>query len=110
MSRSIQRLPGETVDSLRSTVVITSYADAVRELLYNALDAGARSIECVIGIDTEQLMVSDDGRGMAKDVLDRLGTRYRETLTLLIVSLLTLAVTSQRSHPRTHGYRGEGET
>ena len=67
---SIHRLTQETVGKIAAGEVIERPAAAVKELVENAIDAGARRIDVAItggGIDA--LEVRDDGRGIAFDDL-----------------------------------------
>lgn len=67
---SIRRLTHETVGKIAAGEVIERPAAAVKELVENAIDAGARRIDVSIGgggIDA--LEVRDDGRGIAFDDL-----------------------------------------
>ena len=60
----IALLPEDVVDHIAAGEVVERPASALKELLENALDAGARRIRVDVGEDATQLMVSDDGEGM----------------------------------------------
>ncbi len=63
----IRQLDRETVDRIAAGEVITRPARVVGELLDNAIDAGASSIEVAIdGDGTDRIRVADDGRGMGR--------------------------------------------
>ena len=63
----IRQLDRETVDRIAAGEVITRPARVVGELLDNAIDAGASSIEVTIdGDGTDRIRVADDGRGMGR--------------------------------------------
>jgi len=66
----IQRLPLEAVNRIAAGEVVERPAAAAKELIENALDAGARSIRVRIeGGGLTRLMVEDDGHGMSADEL-----------------------------------------
>ncbi|KAL6799089.1 hypothetical protein GGI42DRAFT_361596 [Trichoderma sp. SZMC 28013] len=72
----ISALPQSTVRSLGSSVVITKPCDVVKELLDNAIDAGAGFVEIAISpnyLDT--IRVRDDGQGIDIEDFDALGKR-----------------------------------
>ena len=72
----ITRLPPDTVRLLGSSVAISSPASVVKELVDNAIDAGATSIEIVISQNTvEKIKVTDNGCGIAEDDFAALGRR-----------------------------------
>ena len=66
----IRRLPASAVNQIAAGEVIERPANAVKELVENAIDAGARSIDIEIeegGL--ARIVVSDDGAGMSVDML-----------------------------------------
>ncbi|KAL5088848.1 hypothetical protein Trisim1_006264 [Trichoderma cf. simile WF8] len=72
----ISALPQSTVRLLGSSVVITKPCDVVKELLDNAIDAGASFVEIAISpnyLDT--IRVRDDGQGIDIEDFDALGKR-----------------------------------
>ncbi|KAL6805969.1 hypothetical protein J3E68DRAFT_442195 [Trichoderma sp. SZMC 28012] len=72
----ISALPQSTVRLLGSSVVISKPCDVVKELLDNAIDAGASFVEIAISpnyLDT--IRVRDDGQGIDIEDFDALGKR-----------------------------------
>src|SRR5882672_12732221 len=66
----IRRLPPEAVNRIAAGEVVERPAAAAKELIENALDAGARSVRVRIeGGGLTRLMVEDDGLGMSADEL-----------------------------------------
>ncbi|MFC6790296.1 DNA mismatch repair endonuclease MutL [Methylobacterium komagatae] len=67
---TIRRLDPVLVDRIAAGEVVERPASAVKELVENAIDAGARSIEITIECGGRRLIrVVDDGRGMSPDDL-----------------------------------------
>ncbi|KAL3424873.1 DNA mismatch repair protein mutL [Phlyctema vagabunda] len=72
----ISALPPATVHLLGSAQVLTTSNSLVKELIDNALDAKASSIDILISPDTlEKIEVRDNGHGIANEDLDLLGRR-----------------------------------
>ncbi|KAJ3181338.1 DNA mismatch repair protein [Gaertneriomyces sp. JEL0708] len=72
----IEKLPAETVQQLRSGVVINSFPQCVVELVQNALDAAAAAIEILVDLQSGSVQVTDDGSGITPSDLKLLGQRY----------------------------------
>ncbi len=73
---AISALSHDTLSQLDSAVGIASITSLVKELVENALDAGATSIEIQISANTvDRIEVRDNGHGIRQDDLDSVGRR-----------------------------------
>ncbi len=96
---TIRRLPPETASRIAAGEVIERPLSALKELIENALDAGARSIEIRVERSLDQLFqVADDGGGISSADLDVALERHA---TSKIASLEDL------DRLTTLGFRGE---
>jgi DNA mismatch repair protein MutL len=99
VARTIQVLPREVVERIAAGEVIERPVSVVRELLDNALDAGAREIRVEIrGGGLRSIRVTDNGNGIPPEQVE-LALRHHATSKIRAASDL-LDVTSL-------GFRGE---
>ncbi|MGB5709927.1 MAG: DNA mismatch repair endonuclease MutL [Waterburya sp.] len=64
MASEIQTLPDNVIDLIAAGEVIDSLAAVIRELVENALDAGATRITIALDPELWQVQVADNGQGM----------------------------------------------
>lgn len=76
MADGIQTLPAEVVNLIAAGEVIDSLAAVVRELVENALDAGATRIAIAIWSTQWRVRVADNGTGMVLDDLQQAASAH----------------------------------
>ena len=97
--KRIRRLDSRTIDRIAAGEVVERPASVVKELVENALDAGASRIDVEIaGGGVASILVRDDGSGMS-----------REDASLSVERHATSKIASEEDLPRvrTLGFRGE---
>ncbi|CEG75986.1 hypothetical protein RMATCC62417_10947 [Rhizopus microsporus] len=98
---SIERYPIEPLDSsvvykLRSSLVISTLTECVKELVQNAIDAEASSIH--VSVDTERFSIQVSDNGIGIENMSQLGRRHVSSKCHSLKDLSQL---------KTFGFRGE---
>ncbi|XP_048034103.1 DNA mismatch repair protein Mlh3 isoform X3 [Megalobrama amblycephala] len=94
----IKSLPQDVQAQLRSGVAIFSLQQCVEELVLNSIDAGATCVAVKIDIEACKLQVIDNGTGMCREDMERVGLRYNTSKCSSLEDLDNL---------RFFGFRGE---
>jgi DNA mismatch repair protein MutL len=94
----IQILPSQVVDQIAAGEVVERPAQMVKELVENSFDAGATQILVDFSDGGRSVRVTDNGRGIAKDELEKALDRFATSKIKTAEDLWRL---------RTFGFRGE---
>ncbi|GJC86914.1 DNA mismatch repair protein MutL [Colletotrichum liriopes] len=98
---SISALPQSTCRLLKSTTVVVSPLSLVKELVDNAIDANATSIEVSISANTvDKVQVRDNGHGISPEDYDAVGRRSHTSKLRTFEDL-------QHKGGKTLGFRGD---
>jgi len=98
---SIQALPPSTTRVLGSSQALTTPASLIKELIDNAIDARATSIDVILSANTlDKIEVRDNGHGIATEDLDALGRHGHTSKLRTFEELRTVGRLSL-------GFRGE---
>lgn len=96
--RMIRSLSREVQSLLRSGVAIFSLQQCVEELLLNSIDAGATCVAVKIDIEACKVQVIDNGSGVDRENMERVGVRYCTSKCSSVEDLDNLCF---------YGFRGE---
>jgi len=94
----VQVLPQTLINQIAAGEVVVNMASVAKELVENAIDAGARNIDIELSDDLRDLVVADDGHGMDRDDAELALQRHATSKIRTSDDLFNLA---------TRGFRGE---
>ncbi|CAG8515080.1 1062_t:CDS:2 [Paraglomus occultum] len=95
---TIRKLNETVIRRLRASLVITSIAQCVLELVQNSIDASATTIEIRVDVSTYYVQIIDNGTGMSPEDLKKVGQRYATSKCHTLDELQKV---------NTYGFRGE---
>ncbi|KAI7794139.1 putative DNA mismatch repair protein Mlh3, partial [Triplophysa rosa] len=94
----IRSLPTDVRAQLRSGVTIFSLQQCVEELILNSIDSGATCVAIKMDIGACRVQVIDNGSGMCREDMEKVGIRYNSSKCSTLEDLDNL---------RFYGFRGE---
>jgi DNA mismatch repair protein MutL len=94
----IQNLPSDVVDQIAAGEVVERPAHLVKELVENSLDAKARRVRVEVSNSGREILVVDDGHGIASHQLEKALDRFATSKIVSTEDLWRL---------KSYGFRGE---
>ncbi|XP_042669604.1 DNA mismatch repair protein Mlh3 [Centrocercus urophasianus] len=94
----IKHLAEDVQARLRSGVAVTSLGQCVEELVFNSIDAKATCVAVRVDLEAFKIQVVDNGSGMGRDDLSKMGKRYFTSKCSSVADLEKLTF---------YGFRGE---
>ena len=73
--KQILALPEDVKATIRTGVALTSFAQAVEEMVLNSIDAGATSVAVRVDLPYFKIQVVDNGSGITLEQLSSVGQR-----------------------------------
>ena len=105
---TIRLLPSTTVNRIAAGEVVERPASALKELVENSIDAGAKRIDVIIRDGGQSfLSVSDDGKGMSPDELTLAVERYENRRGDVVDEANTIGTTYLRAQTLAEPMRSE---
>ncbi|KAI8975742.1 hypothetical protein BDF20DRAFT_1002163 [Mycotypha africana] len=92
----IKPLDDDVIKRIRSSLIITSIPQCIRELICNAIDANATNIDISLDVEKFTVQVNDNGHGILD--LSKIGQRHTSSKCHTL---------SDIQHLKTFGFRGE---